>query len=68
MTTIERYEVALHDGTVVLGKLYKGEVCPLHYSNRSQAEQAAQREGGVVIHRGRPFYVRVGRAEEALRQ
>jgi hypothetical protein len=54
----ERYEAKLSDGTVVLGKLYKGEVSPLTYSNRAQARRAAAREmGGCVIHRGRPFYV-----------
>lgn len=62
----ERYEAELRDGTLVLGKLYRSgdgdkEVVPVTYSNRTQAARAAQREGGVVIQRGRPFYVRLPR-------
>lgn len=49
----------LRDGTLVLGKEYHGEVVPLHYSNRTQAQAAAARISGEVIQRGRPFYVMV---------
>lgn len=57
----DRIEVTLRDGTVVLGKLYKGEPTPLTYSNRTQAERSAKRENGVIIQRGRPFYVKVSK-------
>lgn len=50
--------VTLRDGTVVLAKSYKGEPMALTYANRTQANNAAQRFGGVVIG-PRPFYVRV---------
>ncbi len=55
----ERYEVRLRDGTTGLGKLYKGEVTPLTYSNRAQAERSAKAEGGIVVQRGHPFFVRL---------
>jgi hypothetical protein len=61
----ERYEVRLSGGDLVLGKLYKGEVSPLTYSNRAQALRAAAREvGSYVIQRGRPFFVRLPEREE----
>ena len=47
----------LRDGTVVLAKSYSGDLVPLHYSNRTQAQRAAALVGGCVIQRGRPFYV-----------
>ena len=47
----------LRDGTLVLAKLYKGELDALTYANRTQADQAAKREGGEVIQRGRVFFV-----------
>jgi hypothetical protein len=47
----------LRDGTVVLAKMYKGEPSAMTYSNRTQAETAAVKNGGEVIQRGRPFYV-----------
>ena len=54
----ERIEARLNDGTVVLGKLYKGEPSAKTYANRTQARTAADREpDGYVIQRGRPFYV-----------
>jgi len=59
----ERYEVTLPSGVVVLGKLYKGEVCALTYSNRTQAERSAQREGGDVIRPHRNFLVRLWKSE-----
>lgn len=49
----------LNDGTVVLAKMRKGEPFPLTYTNRAQADEAASKVGGKVIHRGRPFYVAV---------
>lgn len=49
----------LRDGTVVLGKMYKDEICACTYANRSQAQTAAAKHGGQVIHRGRPFYVKL---------
>lgn len=57
--TYERIECTLRDGTLVLGKEYKGETFPKTYANRTQAERAAQKEAGDVIQRGRPFYVRL---------
>lgn len=65
MPTIEyeRFEAKLNDGTIVLGKLYQDEVVAVTYSNRTQAERSAKREGGEVIQRGRPFYVRLKAAE-----
>lgn len=53
----ERFETKLRDGTIVLGKLYKGEVFATTYANRTQAQRAAERENGEVIQRGRPFFV-----------
>lgn len=48
----------LHNGTIVLAKMYKGEPEPKHYSNRTQAERAAKEVNGVVKRfMGRPFYV-----------
>jgi hypothetical protein len=55
----ERITVALRDGTRVLGKRYKGELRALTYANRSQAVRSALHEGGDVVQRGRPFYVRI---------
>ena len=57
MDRANRIEVKLNDGTLVLGKMYKGEPWALTYANRTQAQRAADREGGEVIQRGRPFYV-----------
>jgi hypothetical protein len=49
----------LRDGTTVLAKQYKGETCAVTYANRTQASNAAQKHGGEVIQRGRPFFVRL---------
>lgn len=56
----------LRDGTLVLAKLYHGKPSALTFANRTQAERAAARVSGhsgagtgLVIHRGRPFYVAV---------
>lgn len=49
----------LNSGVVVLAKLYKGEPSAMTFSNRTQAENAAQKSGGWVCQMGRPFYVRV---------
>jgi len=51
--------VTRHDGTVVLAKLYKGELCAVTYSNRTQAFTKATElgESWTVQQRGRPFYV-----------
>jgi len=44
----------------VLGKMLQNtEVVAVTYANRTQAERSAKREGGEVIQRGRPFYVRL---------
>jgi hypothetical protein len=56
----ERLEVKLNDGTIVLGKMLQNtEVVAVTYANRTQAERSAKREGGEVLQRGRPFYVRL---------
>jgi hypothetical protein len=51
--------VTLRDGTVVLAKLYKGELCAVTYSNRTQAftKETELGEAWTVQRRGRPFYV-----------
>lgn len=58
-----RIEVRLRDGTLVLGKLHtcEGNTEPTakQYTNRTQCWRAAQKEGGTVIQRGRPFYVQL---------
>lgn len=56
MTDIVR--VLRHDGEIVLGK-YTAEngFTERTYANRTQATRAARRVGGIVIQRGRPFYV-----------
>ena len=59
----ERWEVRLRDGTTVLAKSDKNGLSALTYSNRTQAEKAAKSHGGEVIHRGRPFYVKLGKQE-----
>ena len=54
----------LRDGTIVLAKIYKGDVCAMTYANRTQAEMAAKRVNGEVIKRlGRPFYVQLTKVE-----
>ena len=53
------YEKTLWDGQIVLGKLYEGAVVAVTYANRTQAQRAADLKGGVVIQRGRPFFVRL---------
>lgn len=54
---IVTFRAFLHDGTPVVGKMYKGEVQPATYANRTQANMRASYCGGVVIRRGRPWYV-----------
>jgi len=49
--------VKLNRGTIVLGKLHKGEPCALKYANRAQAKKKADEVGGVVYHWRGPFYV-----------
>lgn len=51
------FRATLRDGTPVVGKMYKGTVVPATYANRTQANVRASLCGGVVIQRGRPFYV-----------
>jgi hypothetical protein len=52
------FRATLRDGTPVVGKMYKGQVTPAQYANRTQANKRAALCGGVVIKRlGRPFYV-----------
>jgi hypothetical protein len=53
----ELIEVRLTDGTRVLGKDTKYGHCAKTFSNRTQAKKAAELHAGVVIQRGRPFYV-----------
>lgn len=48
----------LNDGRRCLGKLYKGEVVPASYANRTQAQLALARVGpGWFVRFQRPFYV-----------
>lgn len=49
----------LNNGRTVTAKLYHGEPMGITYANRTQAEKAAQKIDGKVIHSGRPFYVEV---------
>uniref|UniRef100_A0A6M3KHT1 Uncharacterized protein n=1 Tax=viral metagenome TaxID=1070528 RepID=A0A6M3KHT1_9ZZZZ len=51
----------LNDGTLVAARYnYDGtEVNAWTYANRTQAKRAAERLGGEVIQRGRPFYVKL---------
>lgn len=50
----------LYNGETVLAKSYKGHLFPKTFANRTQAETAAASvDGGFVVQRGRPFYVRV---------
>ena len=51
--------ITLRDGTTVLAKVTQYGPSARTYANRTQAQQAAAKHGGVVIHRGRPFYVRL---------
>ena len=46
----------LRDGVTVTSK--DGQ-WPTQYANRTQAYKAAEKVGGEVIQRGRPWYVRV---------
>jgi len=58
MNTPPPLTVKLRNGATVLAKLYKGEPEPVRYSNRTQAQAAAEKHGGVVARfLGRPFYV-----------
>lgn len=49
------------DGRTYLAKAYKGDVSRMTYANRTQAERAAEKVGGFVVHSPmyRPFYVAV---------
>jgi len=51
--------VKLPTGVEVLAKLYKGELCPRRYANRTQAVTKSDElgEGWTVYHPGRVFYV-----------
>ena len=59
----ERIEVMLRDGTTVLGKNERGQFSAKTFANRTQAQNAAKHEGGEVVQRGRPFYVRLSGAQ-----
>ena len=50
--------IKLTDGSVILAKRYKSDLTPRTYANRTQAGKAAREYGGVVVQRGRPFFVR----------
>jgi len=55
----------LRDGTLVLARELKDYgIAAYTYANRTQAERAAQKVGGQVVQRGRPFYVRVEEAKQ----
>jgi len=49
----------LKSGDIVLAKLYEGQPSAITYANRTQAEKAADKVGGTVIQRGRPFFVQM---------
>ena len=52
-TTIARLK-----GMLCLGKIYKGEIVPISYANRTQAQRAANKAGsGWFVRIQRPFYV-----------
>ena len=52
-TTLKNGDVVLAHGAAAYG------ISAYTYANRAQAEKAAKRVGGIVIQRGRPFYVKL---------
>lgn len=61
MTILQESTFTLTSGDVVLSRIsqYDNENRPYSFSNRTQAIRAAERVGGAVIKRGRPWYVKV---------
>ncbi|MDO8357298.1 MAG: hypothetical protein Q7U76_12985 [Nitrospirota bacterium] len=63
--TTDHPTVTLRNGVAVLAKLYKGELCPIRYANRTQADtKVKMMPERWYIYRGmgRPFYVALVRA------
>ena len=57
--------VKISSGEAVLAKTTKYGLSAYTFSNRTQAQKAAAKHGGDVVQRGRPFFVSLGKADQA---